>query len=191
VAELKDWSGMMAHHAALLERRTGAGVAEWNERVRDSGADADETQLRAWLTVQGVTGYPQQLLVFERFGYPDFLTASAGDLIDAQYADRQVLRPIFDAVVAAVQDLGGVTIQARKGYVSLVTPRRTFAAVRPTTRDRLDVGLRLPGREPAGRLEPSKGLGNDVINVRVSLRSPGDLDDEVVGLLRAAYDENA
>jgi hypothetical protein len=35
----KDWSEMMAMSAALLERRTGAGVAEWNQRVRSSGAD--------------------------------------------------------------------------------------------------------------------------------------------------------
>jgi hypothetical protein len=29
-----------------------------------------------------VTGYAQQLLVMERFGYPDFLTVTADELID-------------------------------------------------------------------------------------------------------------
>ena len=63
----------------------------------------------------------------ERFGYPDFVTASADELIEAQYADRPHLRPIYEAIVAATRKLGDFVIQARKGYVSLVTPRRTFA----------------------------------------------------------------
>jgi hypothetical protein len=181
---------MMAMSAALLERRTGAGVAAWNERVRSSGADQSEDQLRAWLTEQGVTGYAQQLLVMERFGYPDFLTATADELIGAQYSDRPHLRPILDRVLAAAGALGEVTVQARKGYVSLVSPRRTFAVVRPTTKQRLDLGLRLPERAPAGRLEPARGLGNESINVRVGLGSPEDIDDEVVELIRRAYAAN-
>jgi len=37
---------------------------------------------------QGVTGDAQALLVWERFGHPDFLTAGADELIAGQYADR-------------------------------------------------------------------------------------------------------
>jgi hypothetical protein len=37
-------------------------------------------QLRTWLTQQGVTGNAQSHLVMERFGYPDFLLASADEL---------------------------------------------------------------------------------------------------------------
>ena len=48
---------------------------------------ADESTLRAWLNDQGVTGYPQMLLVMERLGYPDYLEATADELIDRQYAD--------------------------------------------------------------------------------------------------------
>jgi hypothetical protein len=96
------------------------------------------------------------MLVMERFGYPDFLLASAAELIDGPYRDRPNLRPVFDAVIAAAVALGEVTIQARKTYVSLVSPRRTFARVQPTTKDRLDLGLRLQGQKPGGRLLPSR-----------------------------------
>jgi hypothetical protein len=44
------------------------------------------------------------------------------------------LRPILNAILAAALELGEVIIQARKTYVSLVTPRRTFARVQPTTK---------------------------------------------------------
>jgi hypothetical protein len=85
------------------------------------------------MTGRGVTGYQQMLLLMETFGYPAYLLASADELLDGQYADRPQLRPIFDAVVAAAQAVGAVEVQARKTYTTLLTPRRTFAAVRPTT----------------------------------------------------------
>jgi hypothetical protein len=60
----------------------------------------------------------------ERFGYPDFLLASADDLLDAHYVDRPLLRPILDAIVLAVGDFDGVGVQARKTNVVLNTPRK-------------------------------------------------------------------
>ena len=71
------------------------------------------------------------------------LTAEARELIDGQYADRAHLRPVLDAVLAALPGLGPVTVQARTTLVSLVTPRRTFAVVQATTKNRVDLGLRL------------------------------------------------
>jgi len=146
MAEIRDWEGMRAMSARLLVTRTGEGVETWNRRIRKERFE-DEKGLRAWLTKQGVTGYAQSLLVMEQFGYPDFLTATADELIDGQYADRPQLRPIFDAVIGAAKGLGDVTIQARKTYVSLVSPRRTFARIVPTTKDRVDLGLRLEGEK--------------------------------------------
>jgi len=149
MAKTRDWQAMRDMSARLLKARTGEGVDTWNRRIQRERFD-DEEALRAWLTKQGVTGYAQSLLVMERFGYPDFLLATADELIDGQYADRPQLRPIFDAIIDAASGLGAVTIQARKTFVSLVTPRRTFARIQPTTRNRVDLSLRLEGRSPAG-----------------------------------------
>jgi hypothetical protein len=153
-----DWSGMNAMSASLLKRRTGAGVEEWNRRVRQSDADTDQATLRRWLEDQGVRGYAQQLLVFERFGYPDYLLASADQLVDAQYADRPTLRPILDRILSAAPGFEGVTVQARKGYVTLVTPRRAFALIRVATGRRVDLGLRLDAQRARGRLRPAGSL---------------------------------
>ena len=74
---VRSWREMREWSAALLLSRTGADVAAWNQRIIEAGLD-DERTLRTWLAGQGVTGYAQALLVWERFGYPDFMTASAG-----------------------------------------------------------------------------------------------------------------
>jgi hypothetical protein len=83
---------------------------------------------------------------------------------------------------------GELTVQARKTYVSLVTPRRTFARLQPTTKTRLDLGLRLEGMEPGGRLKPSKI--HETMKLQVSLSAPEQVDAEVLGWLRRAYEEN-
>ena len=173
MGEIRDWKAMWAMSGRLLRERTGDDVDTWNSRVQAQGFQ-DEKALREWLTGQGVTGYAQTLLVMERFGYPSFFLASGSELIDAQYSDRSHLRPVFDTIIDAVAALGEVTIQARKTYVSLVTPRRTFARVVPATKDRVAIGLRLEGQRPEGCLVPSKI--HETMPVQIGLSSPEDVD---------------
>ena len=116
---------------------------------------------------------------------PRPLSPEAIQLIDGQYADRPHLRPILDAVLAALPSLGPVTVEARQTLVSLVTPRRTFAVVQATTRTRVDLGLRLAGPAPGPRLLPAKNLG--AATARIALTGPAEFDDEALGWLRLAY----
>jgi len=187
MAKTRDWKGMKDMSTRLLQERTGEDLDTWNERIKTADI-TDEQQLRAWLTEHGVTGYAQSLLVMERFGYPAFFLASADELIEGQYADRPQLRPIFDAIIDAAAGLGEVVVQTRKTYVSLVTPRRTFARIQPTTRQRVDLGLRLEGQPPGGRLLPSKS--HETMPLRISLTSLDEVDAEVLGCLQQAYEQN-
>lgn len=186
----RSWEDMRTRIAAQLLRQTGHDVAWWNGAVADQAGLADESALRAWLTGRGVTGYPQGLLVMERFGYPDFLLATADELIEAQYADRPELRPILDAVVALASSFGEVDVQARKTYASLYTPRRAFAAVRPTTKTRVDLGLRIDGVEPGGRLLDGSRTAGGSVNLRLPLASVDDLDEEAAAWLGRAHHAN-
>ncbi|HET7039884.1 MAG TPA: DUF5655 domain-containing protein [Gemmatimonadales bacterium] len=183
-----DWSRNRSMWIRVLEKSTGEGLEAWNRRIRQERFDGPD-QLRGWLGERGVQGYAQSLLVMERFGYPDFFRASGDELIDAQYADRPHLRPIFDRIVAAAERMGEVTLQARKTYVSLVSPRRTFARIRAATRTRVDLGLRLEKQRPAGRLRPCRM--HQTMKVQVSLEAVRDVNAEVLGWLRRAYRENS
>jgi hypothetical protein len=118
------------------------------------------------------------------------LPAEASGLIAGQYADRPHLRAILDTLLAAVPALGPVTVQPRKTFVSLVTPRRTFAVVQATTKRRVDLGLRLDHARPGGRLLAARG-GVGAATMRIPLATPEDVDAEVLRWLRRAYDENS
>lgn len=187
MGKVLDWNRNRDMWIRVLENQTGEGLEHWNKRVRKENFK-DEQSLRAWLKKQGVTGYAESLLVMERFGYPDFVSASADELIEGQYADRPHLRPIYDAIIAAVMGMGEVNIQTLKTYVSLLTPRRTFTRVQPKTQNRVDVGLRLEGQKPGGRLQPS--TIHETMKLQISLTSVDELDAEVLNWLRQAYDEN-
>lgn len=114
--------------------------------------------------------------------------AETDELIARQYEDRPHLRPVLDAVLALVPSLGSVTVQARGTLVSLVSPRRTFASLKPT-KSRVDLGLRLDGLSPEGRLREARDIGP--ATVRIPLAEPADVDDEVLGWLHRAYEENS
>jgi hypothetical protein len=185
----RSWQEMYAQVQAQLERQTGEPLAAWNARVK-AFAPADEAALRAWLAGKGVAGYPQMLLVFETFGYPSYLQKDAAELIDGQYRDRPNLVPIYDKVVDVALELGHVELQARKTYVALIGPKRTFASIQATTKTRIDVGLRLDGVSPGGRLEIAKSIGQSSMTHKIALAAPTDVDDVAVGWLRRAYEAN-
>ena len=184
----RDWSHFRDKWICVLEKQTGKGLNYWNARIGKEKFAAARS-LEAWLAKHSVTGYAQQLLVMEQFGYPAFFTATADELINAQYADRPHLRPIYEAIVAAARKLGELVIQARKGYVSLVTSRRTFARVQATTKNRVDLGLRIDGKKPGGRLQPSKI--HETMKLQISLTSPDDVDAEVLASLKKAYEQSS
>ena len=118
----------------------------------------------------------------------DMLADDDRDLIEAQYADRPQLRPALDAVLAAAMPLGDVDIRARKTMVTLVSPRRTFAVLQARTKQRLDLGLRLTGTKPHGRLLAARDLG--ACNLRLALARAEDVDPEAITLLQQAYEDS-
>jgi len=95
-----------------------------------------------------------------------------------------------EAALAAARKLGkDVTPSARKTYVSLVR-KRQFGAIQPSTTDRVDLGLVLPGVEAQGRLEATATVGGGRVTHRIALHSAKDVDAEVRRWLKAAYDRD-
>jgi predicted transport protein len=111
------------------------------------------------------------------------------DPLAAQYAGpKAALRPIYDRLAALAQQLGGdVTLDPRKTYVSLARQRQ-FGVIQPSTRTRVDLGLKLPGVAPTDRLLAAGGFGSGNVTHRVALASLDDIDDQLIGWIRSAYE---
>ena len=103
---------------------------------------------------------------------------------------KKSLVPVHEAAVRVARKLGkDVVASARKTYVSLVR-KRQFGAIQPSTIDRVDLGLVLPGVKAKGRLEATTTVGGGRVTHRLALRSPKDVDAEVRRWLKTAYDRD-
>ena len=72
--------------------------------------------------------------------------------------------------------------------MSLVSPRRTFARIQPA-KGRVNLGLRLDGQRPIGRLLPSKL--RDTMRLQIAVADVAQVDAELHDWLKRAYAQNA
>jgi len=171
-----------------LPSKTGRSLEEWLALIREQAPGG--RQRVEWLKREHRLGHVTAgLLVELALREPGFVPPTDAELIDAQYAGpRQALRPVYERVVAAVTELGSdVSLGARQSYVSFGR-RRQFGLVQASTRARVDVGLALPAFEPTERLRVAGTWGSDNITHRVALSAPDEVDEELRGWLRAAYE---
>ena len=179
---------MAASMIANMGEKTGRALPDWLKLTVPLEFEK-HGQIVKWLkTEHGVTHGFANLIAHET------LTARAGgagdeeDLVAAQYANAKAgLRPIHDALVRAVAAFGpDVDLSVKKTYVSL-RRKKQFGLVQPSTKTRVDVGINLAGTPPTERLEAS-GSFNAMVSHRVRLAAPDDVDAELIGWLKAAYD---
>ena len=182
---------MMTAVSESLAARTGRPLDEWLALVRASEIDPlDQAAVRRWLRAEhGVPQNSQWAIADAAARAAGWVRPSTAEYIDGQYTGaKAALRPIYDALATAAGELGGdVTVEGRGSYTPFVRGRQ-FAAVAAATRDRVDVGLRFTDPPDSPRLQPSSGPGQ--ATHKLSLRSPAEVDDEVLGLLHAAYEQN-
>ena len=172
-----------------LPATTGKSMPEWLALTTGSGK-AKHGELVSWLKSEhGIThGYANLIAHYTFKSDAGSIIAEGGDLVSEMFAgDKAVQRPVFDALMTAIRTFGGDIEEApKKGYLSL--RRKTqFATLHPSTKTRFDVGLKLKGVPPSGRLEAA-GSWNAMMTHRVRLASASEIDAELLGWLRQAYD---
>lgn len=162
-------------------------------------------QLYSWLASTGLDKHGQLRDAAKRdlgLGHGDantlvtlFLRSTGGSAAPAATADaaedelyagpKAALRPTHDRVMAAVRGFGPFETAPKKTYLSLRRSKQ-FAMVGPATRTQVEVGLNAKGLAGGDRLVEKKPGGMCQYTVRLS--SPEEVDAELVGWLRAAYD---
>lgn len=167
-----------------LPQNTGRSLEEWFA-VLDETSLAKHTELMNHLKHEhGVShGFANGIVL----RYRDRGSAPANDdgLIDPQYAGAKAgLRPIYDAVIAAVTAFGpDVEVAPKRTAVSLRRSKQ-FAVVEAPSAKRIQLGVQLKGEPVTDRLL----AGNAMCSHKVNLSGVQDVDHDVVGWLRAAYE---
>jgi hypothetical protein len=176
--------GAMATMIANFPAKTGRSIDEWIEHVRKRGLSKHAEIVTYLKTEHRMShGFAHRVALVALA--PADAPAGAG-LVDAMYAGPKAsLRPLHDAAIATATAFGDdVELSPKKAYVS-VRRSKQFATVGPGPGGRLEIGLNLRDVAPAGRLEPAT---NGMCTHSVRITGPSELDDELRGWLRHAYD---
>jgi hypothetical protein len=159
-----------------LQRRSGRTLAQLYAAIRASGA-AKHGEVVAMLKRDFGMGHGDANLVAHSF--------RAAAAVDEIYKARPDLRPIHDSLMQAIGRFGEFDVAPKKGYVSLRRSKQ-FAMIGPATKTQVEVGLNMKGVPATDRLValPAGGM----CQYRVRLGTVGEVDAELVGWLRQAYD---
>ena len=108
------------------------------------------------------------------------------DLIFKQYQGKETLYPIYKALTKQLLTFGNdVLIVPKKSSVSIIR-KRQFALIKPATKTRIDLGLKLSGKANTDRLGNSGPFGS-MCTHRVRISSIEDVDQELTNWLLEAY----
>ena len=178
-----------------VQTKTGRTIGELHAAVAAAGL-AKHGERRSWLMEHFKLGYGDANMVTNFIGkpLPDLGTgapaaqpaAAEGDPLDAIYTGAKApLRPLHDAVMAAVQTLGDFEVAPKKSYISL-RRRKQFAMLGPATKDAVEIGLNAKGLPPHQRLKLQPPGSMCQATTRIS--SVAEIDTVLKGWLKRAYD---
>lgn len=171
-----------------LQQRSGKTLAQLHEAVRASGL-AKHGEIVAMLKRDFAMGHGDANLVAHSFrgaASPQPAAAASPDAaVDEIYAGKPALRPIYDALMQAIGRFGEFEAAPKKAYVSL-RRKKQFATIGPATRTQVEVGLNMKAIAATDRLValPAGGM----CQYKVRLASVSEVDAELAGWLRHAYD---
>ena len=175
-----------------IQARTGKSLQELFELIRASGL-SKHGEIRALLQRELGLGYGDaNTLTHHYLGaltQPAPSAGGAADPLDEIYTDSKAgLRPLHEAVMVLIEGLGPFEIAPKKGYLSL-RRKRQFAMLGPGSSTRVDLGLNMKSVAPKGRLAalPPGGM----CQYQVRLTSIDDVDEELMGWIKTAYESAA
>lgn len=108
------------------------------------------------------------------------------ELLTNQYNGKEYLKPIYEKLQSIISQFGNdITITPKKDSVSFIR-KRQFTLIKPATKTRIDLGLKLKGKELTERLGNSGPFGA-MCTHRVKLITIEEVDSELIEWLKEAY----
>ena len=170
-----------------LQQKTGKTLEQWKELLSIKNFSKHGEYMAFLKKEHGIThGFANFITL--KFREADAGSANAEDLVAAQYKGKENLKPIFDKLHSAISKFGGdVDVAPKKSAVSFRV-KRQFALIQPSTKKRIDLGLKFNNKAVDGRLENSGPFGT-MCTHRVQLTEIEQVDNELLAWIKAAYEE--
>jgi hypothetical protein len=167
-----------------MPEKTGKSLDEWKKVLSTKQFEKHSQSVNFLKKEHGVThGFANTIVTL-------FKNDKEGptDLVEDQYTGKESLLPIYESLIKLVKTFGSdVTITPKKTSVSIIR-KNQFALIKPATKTRIDLGIKIKDKPLSGRLEGSGPFGT-MCTHRVKLSETNEVDQELKSWLQEAYDK--
>lgn len=171
----------------LLDK-TGKPLEHWIKVVKGTSL-AKHTDIVKFLKTEHQFTHGFANFVALKSRAADAASHDPQELVKSQYSGgKEILKPIYDYLISRVHELGSdIEVAPKKANVS-VRRKRQFLLIQPSTRTRIDLGLKLSHCSPHERLLDSGNFGS-MCSHRMEVFSSEDIDDVVLTYIKQAYSQ--
>lgn len=170
-----------------LNKNTGKTLEQWIDIVKKENFAKHGEIIKFLKDKHSLTHGFANLIAHKAKGSDADSAENKNDLIELQYKGKEHFKPLYEKLVYEIKVFGkDFEIAPKNTYVSL-RRKKQFVILQPATKTRFEIGINLKGQEPKGKLEAINTI-NAMCSHRINLSDIKDIDKEVIGWLKAAYD---
>jgi Domain of unknown function (DUF4287)/Domain of unknown function (DUF5655) len=171
-----------------IKAKTGKTPDDFRLLAQQQGL-SKHGEIVAWLKADFALGHGHAQAIAHLLVDPNAFAVSRDDKLEKLFSgSKAVWRGAYDATEAHILGFGpDAGAASTSSYVSLLRGKKKFATLQPSSAERLDIGIKLGGTPATERLEAA-GSWNSMVTHRVRLTAASQLDAELLGWLRQAYD---
>lgn len=171
-----------------FKKNTGKTLEEWIGLVKNKNIEKHGQIIKFLKEDHGLTHGFANMVAHKSKGSDAGSVDDKDSLVEKQYAGKEMLKPLYDKLLAEVLKFGNdIDVAPKNAYVSL-RRKKQFGCLQPATKTRFEIGLNLKG-EPGGGLLEEINTPNAMFSHKIKLESTADLQPEVIRWLKKAYDK--
>jgi len=165
-----------------MPEKTGKSLEQWKALLAKKSFSKHSESVNFLKKEYGVThGFANTIVHLSKSENDD-----SEDLVSNQYKGKENLLPIYKELISVVKAFGkDVKVEPKKGSVSIIR-KKQFALIKPATKTRIDLGLKLKDKPITKRLENSGPFGT-MCTHRVKISEFQEINKELKEWLKEAY----
>jgi len=169
-----------------LLKQTGKPLDHWIKVVKKANIIKHKSIIDFLKSEHGFTHGFANFVAFKTKG-SDAASMDSEELINRQYSKgKENLKPIYEKLMKEIKKFGNdITVTPKKDSISLIR-KHQFALIKPATKTRIDLGLKIKGKATTKRLENSGPFGA-MCTHRVRLESEAKVNMQLLGWIKEAY----
>jgi Domain of unknown function (DUF4287)/Domain of unknown function (DUF5655) len=170
-----------------IKAKTGKTQADFKALASAKGL-VKHSEIIMWLKTDFGLGHGHANAIAAVLKNPDFGMQSSSDKLEKVFmGSKAIWKSAFETLFEKIKVFApDVELAPTDTYISLLKNKKKFGIVQPSSKDCLDIGIKLKTLTETPRLELA-GTWNAMVTHRVKIGHENELDSELLGWLEQAY----